>query len=58
MDYHKERKNLMGTGFDKVGGEPLQVRWNKRIRIYFIWIYTQINGFWSIKMRVLETGDN
>jgi hypothetical protein len=22
-----------------------------------LWIYTQINGFWSIKIRILETGD-
>ena len=46
----------MKIGFDSGNEEPLQIRLNRSIGI-FIWIYIQINGFWSIKMRILETGD-
>jgi hypothetical protein len=32
LNYSKESKNQMGTGFDSENGEPLQVRWNWRFR--------------------------
>jgi hypothetical protein len=33
MDYPKEHKNQRGTGFGSTIGEPLQVIWNRRIKI-------------------------
>jgi hypothetical protein len=32
VEYSKERKNQMRTGFDSIGEEPLQISWNRRIR--------------------------
>ena len=32
-------------------------QFEEKIRICLILIYTRINEFWSIKMRILETGD-
>ena len=32
MEYQQERKNRMRIGFDAVGGEPLQLRWNLEIK--------------------------
>jgi hypothetical protein len=32
MDYSQERKTRWEIGFDSVNGEPLQVRWNWKIR--------------------------
>ncbi|MGD9045691.1 MAG: hypothetical protein PVG06_18405, partial [Desulfobacterales bacterium] len=29
-------------------------QFEERIRICLIWMYTQINGFWSINMRILK----
>jgi len=48
VDYPKERKNRMRTGFDSIGGIPLQNSWNRKFRNRFICVYTQIDGIESI----------
>jgi hypothetical protein len=47
----------MGTGFDSVIEEPLQVSWNRRIRYRIIRIYILIDGLFQSKLEILETGD-
>jgi hypothetical protein len=32
VDYSKERKKQMRTGFDSKVGEPLEVSWNRKFR--------------------------
>jgi len=35
----KNAKNQMRTGFDSIGEEPLQVRWNRRSEIVYMDLY-------------------
>ena len=48
MDYEKERKNQMKTGFISIDGEALRVRWNLKIKY-------SLYGFICDKMRFRQS---
>jgi hypothetical protein len=48
-DYPKEHKNQMGTGFDSIDEEPLQVSWIRRIKSKLYTFISKSMGFFNQK---------
>ena len=57
MEYSKERKNQMRTGFDSVGEAQLQVRRNGRIKNNLYGFIPKSMGFSQSLLKVPAGGD-
>ena len=57
MDYSKDRKIRLVIRFDSGNGEPLQVNWNRRIRIRLYAFIPKSMGFSQSLFKIPAGGD-